>query len=87
MKFCGHANLVYQLRAIEAVADLFDGQTRFETGMALEVESDVVATNRLDLDEAPPLGNLHVGAAPPDPARMKRFSSRKTHRHSAWRGA
>lgn len=33
----------FQLRAIEAVADLFEGRPRLETGMTLEVESGVSA--------------------------------------------
>jgi len=60
MQFRFDANQEYQLRAIEAVADLFDGQPRLETGMTLEVESGVAAVaNRLDLDEAALLANLH----------------------------
>jgi len=53
------ANQAFQLRAIEAVADLFDGQPRLESGMTLEVESGVAAVaNRLDLNEEALLANL-----------------------------
>jgi hypothetical protein len=63
------SNEVFAARTVELSRDEVLGLTMVETRMTLEVESDVVATNRLDLDEAAPLGNLHVGAAPPDPAR------------------
>jgi type III restriction enzyme len=59
MQFRFDANQEYQLRAIEAVADLFEGQSRLETGMTLEVEAGVAAVaNRLDLSEAALHGNL-----------------------------
>jgi len=59
MQFRFDANQEYQLRAIEAVVDLFEGQPRIETGMTLEVEAGVAAVaNRLDLDEAALLANL-----------------------------
>jgi len=59
MQFRFDANQEFQLRAIEAVADLFEGQPRLETGMTLEVESGVAAVaNRLDLDEAALHSNL-----------------------------
>jgi len=61
MQFRFDANQEYQLRAIEAVVDLFEGQPRLETGMTLEVEGGVAAVaNRLDLDEAALLANLHA---------------------------
>ena len=59
MQFRFDANQEYQLRAVEAVADLFDGQSRLETGMTLDDESGVAAVaNRLDLDEAALLAHL-----------------------------
>lgn len=59
MQFRFDAKQEFQLRAIDAVADLFEGQPRLETGMTLEVESGVAAVaNRLDLDEAALLANL-----------------------------
>jgi len=61
MQFRFDAKQEFQLRAIEAVVDLFNGQPRLETGMTLEFESGVAAVaNRLDLDEAALLANLHA---------------------------
>ena len=61
MQFRFDAKQEFQLRAIEAVVDLFNGQPRLETGMTLEVESGVAAVaNRLDLDEAALQANLHA---------------------------
>ena len=61
MQFRFDAKQEYQVRAIEAVTDLFEGQPRLETGMTLEPESGVAAVaNRLDLDEAELLANLQA---------------------------
>src|SRR5512137_440071 len=61
MQFRFDANQEYQLQAIQAVADLLDGQPRIETGMTLEAESGVAAVaNRIDLDEATLLANLRA---------------------------
>ena len=61
MQFRFDAKQEYQVRAIEAVTDLFEGQPRLETGMTLEPESGVAAVaNRLDLDESTLLGNLQA---------------------------
>lgn len=53
MEFKFDANQEYQVRAIEAVADLFEGQPRIEAGEAFGV-----VANRLDLDDDDLLENL-----------------------------
>ncbi len=62
MRFQFDGNQVYQLRAIEAVADLFRGQPRltidYDTFQLGELFSPVA--NRLDLDESRLLANLHA---------------------------
>lgn len=55
------ANQEFQIRAIEAVTDLFEGQARMSGGMRLTLGAESVLAavpNRLDLDEAALLQNL-----------------------------
>ena len=61
MHFKFDANQEYQLAAIEAVADLFDGQVVAGSDFQLRAGSDLTAVaNRLDLDEASILANLRL---------------------------
>lgn len=65
------ANQDFQLEAIEAVADLFDGQPRHTLDLQFGLGIPAVP-NRLDLDEAALLANLHTvqqrQGINPDPA-------------------
>ena len=72
MQFRFDGKQEYQIHAIEAVANLFEGQPRIEADLAFELGFAAVA-NRLDLKEADLLKNLqavqsHNGIAPADNA-------------------
>lgn len=59
MKFRFDAHQDYQLRAIQAVTDLFDGQPRIEAGFSFAPTGGFAAVaNRLDLDEMQLVENL-----------------------------
>lgn len=61
MRFKFDANQQYQIDAIEAVVDLFTGQTPISAGFGLQAgQSAMLAAgpNRLDLDEQTLLSNL-----------------------------
>jgi len=59
MLFRFDANQEYQLQAIAAVVDLFEGQMRVEKDLRFELGAAFAAVpNRLDLDEAAVLANL-----------------------------
>ncbi len=61
MRFRFDANQEYQVRAIEAVADVFQGQARVSGAVRFQLgaQSSLAAVpNRLDLDEAALLANL-----------------------------
>lgn len=60
MEFQFDPNQEYQVKAIEAVADLFDGQTRTEAAVRFKAGTLSLAAiaNRLDLDETKLLHNL-----------------------------
>jgi type III restriction enzyme len=59
MKFKFDANQEFQLRAIDAVAGLLEGQPRLENEFGLVLSTNLAAiTNRLDLDESDLLRNL-----------------------------
>lgn len=59
MLFRFDANQEYQLHAIAAVVDLFEGQPRVEKDLAFELGASFAAVpNRLELDEAAVLANL-----------------------------
>ena len=62
MKFRFEADQAYQLEAIAAVADLFDGQPRIgRPEFTLHAEHEVAAVaNRLDLGEADLYANLQI---------------------------
>jgi type III restriction enzyme len=62
MRFHFDGNQAYQLRAIEAVADLFRGQPRLtlDYGSFAFGEFFSPVANRLDLDESQLLGNLRA---------------------------
>lgn len=59
-KFDAHQEL--QVRAIESVTDLLEGQTRIEVDLEFSLGSSYFAAipNRLNLDEATLLGNLQA---------------------------
>ncbi|OFV95509.1 MAG: hypothetical protein A3H28_15900 [Acidobacteria bacterium RIFCSPLOWO2_02_FULL_61_28] len=70
MQFRFDGKQEYQIHAIEAVADLFEGQPRIEADLTFRLGFAAVA-NRLDLEEADLLKNLQAvqaksGIAPPD---------------------
>lgn len=59
MEFRFDAHQDYQLRAIQAITDLFEGQPRIETGVSFAPTGGFVAVaNRLDLDETQLVENL-----------------------------
>jgi len=63
MRFKFDANQEYQVQAIEAVTDLFQGQARMAGTMRFQLgaQSALAAIpNRLDLDEAALLANLQA---------------------------
>ena len=61
MQFRFDANQEYQLQAISAVVDLFEGQPRVEKDLTFVLGADSAAVpNRLELDETALLKNLHV---------------------------
>jgi type III restriction enzyme len=62
MRFQFDGNQAYQLRAIEAVADLFRGQPRITVDYGNFQSGQLFGpvANRLDLDDSQLLGNLHV---------------------------
>lgn len=57
MRFKFDANQEYQLQAISAIVDLFDGQPRVEVDLTFRLGFSAVA-NRLDLEESAILKNL-----------------------------
>ncbi len=62
MEFKFDAHQEFQVRAIESVTDLLEGQTRIEVDLEFSLGSSYFAAipNRLDLDEATLLGNLQA---------------------------
>jgi len=73
MKFRFDANQEFQLRALNAVADLFDGQPRITASLTFALAAEFAAVaNRLDIDEQALLRNLQKSQAensiPPDTA-------------------
>ncbi|TDA65527.1 MAG: DEAD/DEAH box helicase [Clostridia bacterium] len=54
------ANQEYQIQAIEAVADLFDGQPRIEATLSVASGTGFAVSNRLDLDDISLLENLRA---------------------------
>jgi type III restriction enzyme len=61
MQFKFDANQDFQIQAIEAAADLFEGQPRLETGLTAPLGGGFAAVaNRLDLDDATLLLNLQA---------------------------
>ncbi len=65
MEFKFDANQEFQVRAIESVTDLLDGQPRIEVDLEFSLGGSFFAAipNRLDLDESTLLENLHAGQA------------------------
>ena len=60
MQFKFDANQEFQLQAIDAVAGLLEGQPPLENELRMSLGIALAAiANRLDLDEADLLGNLH----------------------------
>jgi type III restriction enzyme len=60
MQFKFDANQEYQVQAIESVVDLLEGQPRVEAEIRFALGAGFAAiANRLDLNEAALLGNLH----------------------------
>lgn len=75
MKFKFDANQEFQIAAIEAVVDLFQGQARISGGIEFLASDNLqIATspNRLDLDDAALLENLR---------EVQRRNSIRTNRH------
>ncbi len=70
MQFQFESGQGYQLDAISAVADLFEGQPKPHGPQLMEVEGTSINGNRLDLDEATLLANLQrvqtLGGIAPD---------------------
>ena len=61
MRFQFDPNQEHQTAAIEAVADLFDGQVLAGAGFQLRSSDDFTAVaNRLELDEATVISNLRA---------------------------
>ncbi len=62
MEFKFDAHQEFQVRAIESVTDLLEGQTRIEVDLEFSLGSSYFASipNRLNLDEATLLGNLQA---------------------------
>ncbi len=60
MEFKFEANQDFQLRAIEAVADLFEGQRRLEVELELKLGGIPAVGNRLDLTEGELRQNMQV---------------------------
>ncbi len=60
MQFQFESGQQYQLDAIAAVADLFEGQTKLDGPDLLVLEGTATNGNRLDLDEATLLANLQT---------------------------
>ena len=58
MKFKFDANQEYQVHAIEAITDFFNGQARFSGGIEFTQDGLAAVSNRLDLDENNLLENL-----------------------------
>jgi len=58
MQFRFDANQEYQVRAVESVADLFDGQLRSDLDMTFALSGFAAMPNRLDLDDGALLANL-----------------------------
>lgn len=65
MQFKFDANQDYQIDAIKAVVDLFEGQPQTELELKFALGAGfAAATNRLDLDEAALLSNPFKTSAP-----------------------
>ena len=58
MQFRFNANEEYQIRAVESITELFDGQPRIEVDLSLAPSGLAVVPNRLDLEDETILNNL-----------------------------